>query len=39
MSICYDFIDLDFSVTGKVEVNTLQYNKFYFQKSYTNFFN
>ena len=31
--------DLDFSVTGKVEVNTLQYDKFCYQKPYTNFFN
>ena len=39
MWICYDVSDLDFSLTGKVEVNTLQYDKYYFQKSYTNFFN
>ena len=33
MWICYDVTDLDFSVTGLVEVNTLQYNKFFFQKT------
>ena len=36
--ICYNVIDLDFSVAGKGEVNTLQYDKFCFQKPYTDFF-
>ena len=39
MWICYDVTDLDFNVASKVKVNTLQYDKFCFQKSYTNFFN
>ena len=39
MLICYEVTDLDFSVAGKGDVNTLQHDKFYFQKLYTNFFN
>ena len=35
MWICYDVTDLDFSVAGKVEVNTSQQDKFYFQKPYS----
>ena len=39
MWICYEATDLDYSVASKVDANTLQHDKFYFQNSNTNSFN
>ena len=33
MWICYEVTDLDLSVAGKIEVKTLQHDKFYFSKN------